>query len=132
MIFFQGIDLLDIRRIKKTYEKFGEKFISKIFSKNELKFLANELPKNRLIEKIASGFAAKEAASKAIGTGFRKGISFLDFEIYYDALNKPFINLNSKIESRINHIKSSEINTFVSISNEKNFVVALVTITISK
>ena len=74
---------LDVSLTLKTYEKFGEKFISKIFSKNELKFLSNELPKNRLIEKIASGFAAKEAASKAIGTGFRQGISFLDFEIYH-------------------------------------------------
>ncbi len=131
MIFFQGIDLLDIRRIAKTYERFGDRFTNKIFSKEELEFFLNNLPKKRLIEKIASGFAAKEAASKAIGTGFRQGISFLDFEIFYDILNKPFIKLNSKIKSKINDIKSKEISTYVSVSNEKNYVIAIVTIIIS-
>ena len=91
MYFYQGIDLLDIRRINKVYSRYGKKFINKIFSKGELSTLNKTFAKQRQIEKIASAFAVKEAASKALGTGFREGVGFADFELFYDANKRPFI-----------------------------------------
>ena len=64
MDFYQGIDLLDIRRIRKVYSRYGEKFMNKIFSKSEIGALNKRFAKQRLIEKISSAFAVKEAASK--------------------------------------------------------------------
>lgn len=128
MYFYQGIDLLDIRRIKKVYSRYGKKFINKIFTKGELSTLNKTFAKQRLIEKIASAFAVKEAASKALGTGFSEGVSFGDFELFYDANKRPFININSKLDKRFRKSSTGKINSFVSISNEKNFVIAIVTI----
>ena len=128
MYFYQGIDLLDIRRIKKVYSRYGKKFINKIFTKGELSTLNKTFAKQRLIEKIASVFAVKEAASKALGTGFREGVGFGDFELFYDANKRPFININSKLDKRFRKSSTGKINSFVSISNEKNFVIAIVTI----
>ena len=128
MYFYQGIDLLDIRRINKVYSRYGKKFINKIFSKGELSTLNKTFSKQRLIEKIASAFAVKEAASKALGTGFREGVSFGDFELFYDSNKRPFIYINSKLDKRFRMSSTGKINSFVSISNEKNFVIAIVTI----
>ena len=69
-----------------------------------------------------------EAASKALGTGFREGVGFGDFELFYDANKRPFININSKLDKRFRKSSTGKINSFVSISNEKNFVIAIVTI----
>ena len=128
MNYYQGIDLLDIRRIKKVYSRYGKKFMYKIFSKGELSNLNERFSKQRLIEKIASAFAVKEAASKALGTGFREGVSFFDFELFYDSNKRPFININPKIDKRFRKNSTGKVSSFVSISNEKNFVIAIVTI----
>ncbi len=127
MDFYQGIDLLDIRRIKKVHAKYGRKFLHKICSKKEQNILYKNYSKQRLDEKIASAFAVKEAASKAFGTGFRRGISFPDFELFYDLQKKPFVRINPKINQKIKKDKNKKISIFVSISNEKNFVIAIVT-----
>ena len=128
MDFYQGIDLLDIRRIRKVYSNYGKKFIHKIFSKSAIGALNKRFAKQRLIEKISSAYAVKEAASKALGTGFREGVSFADFELFYDSNNRPFININPKIDKRFRRNSTGKVNSFVSISNEKNFVIAIVTI----
>jgi len=128
MNFHQGVDLLDIRRIKKVLDKYNKRFVNRIFSSKELNFLYKNFSNQRLVEKIANGFAVKEAAAKALGTGFSQGIRFLDFELFYDSNNRPFISITSKVESKIRKNHKEKINIYVSISNEKNFVVAIVTI----
>ena len=79
MQFLQGIDLVKVERVKKIYEEYGEKFLEKIFSSNEI----NQIKKieNFQYKKIASKFSAKEAAAKALGTGISNGVKFQDFEI---------------------------------------------------
>ena len=72
MKILQGIDLLKISRIQKVHSKFGDKFLSKIFSIKEIE----QIKQKKILEKIATKFSAKEAVSKAIGTGFSKGLRF--------------------------------------------------------
>ena len=83
-----GIDIIDIRRIKKNIN--NKKFISRIFTTNEIK---NNKNKNKEMH-YAKRYAAKEAFSKALGTGFRNQLNFKNIEIKNDKLGKPYISKN--------------------------------------
>ena len=126
MFLSQGIDIVDNKRIEMLFTKYGDVFKKKILSKDEIKDIDKIISQKKKIQKISSRFAAKEAAAKAIGTGFRLGLKFTDIEITYDELGKPKLLLNELIKK--NFLKSKKkISSNVSISNEKNYTVAVVT-----
>lgn len=120
MKILQGIDLLKIERIKKIYLSYGIRFLKKILTDKEIKELKNS---KQISSKIAGKFSAKEAASKALGTGFADGVKHKDIEILNLESGKPIINLHSNAKQKLNNIQSSSI----SISNEDGFVVTIVT-----
>jgi holo-[acyl-carrier protein] synthase len=92
MISGIGNDLIDIRRVEALYQRFGERLLNKIFTEAEREQLRNTGSRNQtMAARLAKRIAAKEAASKALGTGFRQGISWKDFEIGRDSLGKPTI-----------------------------------------
>ncbi len=126
MIFKQGIDIVENKRIERIYSKYKNKFISKIFTQNEIIDLKKINSKIVFIRKITSRFAAKEAAAKALGTGFREGLKFTDIEIKYDRLEKPEIKLKKEIFHKIFSEKKNFLSS-VTISNEKTHTIALVT-----
>lgn len=126
MFLSQGIDIVDNKRIEMLFTKYGDVFKKKILSKDEIKDIDKIISQKKKIQKISSRFAAKEATAKAIGTGFRLGLKFTDIEITYDELGKPKLLLNELIKK--NFLKSKKkISSNVSISNEKNYTVAVVT-----
>ena len=90
MIIGHGIDLIDIRRVEKTINKFGNRFINRIFTKGEIIRSDN---RNKRIESYAKRFAAKEACSKALGTGFRSGVYWRDIEVVNEKTGKPVLKL---------------------------------------
>ena len=96
MIIGHGIDLIDIRRVEKTINKFGNRFINRIFTKGEIIRSDN---RNRRIESYAKRFAAKEACSKALGTGFRKGVYWRDIEVINNKSGKPELFLHNGARS---------------------------------
>ncbi len=125
--FSQGIDIVEVERIKKVVHKYNYKFLEKIFSNKEIEiFKQLKLYNESTILKIAGRFAAKEAASKALGTGLRKGIKFSDFEITNDINGQPLINFKGQAKETLNKYK--KIKSTVTISNEKLYAVALVTL----
>ena len=120
MEILQGIDLLEVKRIKKIYLNYQNKFLKKIFTDSEIK----QIKKNENVYyKIAGKFSAKEAVVKAMGTGFSDGIKIKDIEIINLKNGKPIINLYGKAKKRIGNIESSS----VSISNDGDFVVSIAT-----
>ena len=121
MIILQGIDLLKINRIERVYLNYGEVFLKKIFSDNEILQILEKGNKTKY--KLASKFSAKEAASKAIGTGFSDGVRFKDIEVLNLRNGKPSINLYGMAKKKVKNIISSS----VSISDDDNFVIAIVT-----
>ena len=126
MFLSQGIDIVDNRRIEMLFIKYGDVFKKKILSKDEIIDIDKIISQKKKIQKISSRFAAKEATAKAIGIGFRLGLKFTDIEITYDELGKPKLLLNELIKK--NFLKSkNKISSNVSISNEKNYTVAVVT-----
>lgn len=91
LILGVGVDIVEIRRIKEAIDKHVN-FIDRIFSKNEIAYLKS---RNLRPEFVSGRFAAKEAVSKALGTGF-SGFEFKDIEIDRTAAGKPIVVLKGK------------------------------------
>lgn len=87
-----GNDIIEINRIEKAIKKIN--FITKVFTENEIKLF--EI-KGKRTEFFAGRFAAKEAVSKALGTGFRE-FSLTDIEILNDSLGKPYVTFKNNID----------------------------------
>ena len=98
MIIGHGIDLIDIRRVEKTINKFGNRFINRIFTKGEIIRSDNI---NKRVESYAKRFAAKEACSKALGTGFRSGVYWKDIEVVNEKSGKPILKLTGGAFKRL-------------------------------
>jgi len=115
MTFSVGTDIVEIGRIKKIIDE-NKKFITKIFTKNEIEFC--EKKKNNKYESYAARFAAKEAVYKALSERIIGDYNWTDFEIINDDSGKPRVFLNIKIEG----IEGIE----VSLSHSKEYAVAYV------
>ena len=126
-----GSDLLDIRRIEKTLMKFGERFKNRIFTKNEIAKCEKRYNK---ISCYAKRFAAKEATSKALGTGFRNGIFWKDLEVINHESGKPSIKFHGNslkhLKSLVSFNETPCIN--LTITDEYPYAQALVTISSEK
>lgn len=96
-----GTDITEISRIEKACQ--NEKFIKRIYTENEIK---EYIRRNKNITYLAGRFAAKEAVSKALGTGMRN-IFFKDIEILSDSLGKPYVVTVGKLENMVIHISVS-------------------------
>lgn len=111
-----GIDIIEIDRVKKAIER-TRGFMEKLFTEKELEFYSSKVYR---AESIAGNFAAKEAVSKAIGTGFRQ-FSVKDIEIFRDPLGKPIVSLSEKVYKVIGQ-RNVEIH--LSISHNKTNAIA--------
>src|SRR5438309_7398957 len=78
MIVGSGVDLAEVPRIRKAIERFGQHFIGRIYTPREIEYV--EKRQAGRFERFAARFAAKEAGMKAIGTGWRHGVRWVDFE----------------------------------------------------
>ena len=112
-----GVDIIEIYRIKELLEK-NPRFLERTFTNNEVEYFKS---KGLKAETVAGNFAAKEAISKAIGTGIRK-FNFKDIEVLRNELGKPIV----KTYNNLNHIciAYNVIEIKVSISHCKDYVVA--------
>lgn len=90
MILGLGSDLIDIRRIEKTLDRFGERFIDRIFTDIEQQKADR---RSARAASYAKRFAAKEACSKALGTGFRKGVFWRDMGVVNEPSGRPTMDL---------------------------------------
>jgi len=116
MIIGIGTDIIEINRIEKVMMRTSS-FLDKSFTDNEIEYFKLKGLKGNV---IAGNFAAKEAISKALGTGFR-GFGLKDIEVLRDKLGKPVVNLSNKVY-KILDLK--EFNMYVSISHSKENAIA--------
>jgi phosphopantethiene--protein transferase domain len=112
MSFSIGVDIIEIDRIKQSIDRYGQKFLDKIFTKREQEYCLRFKECER---QFAGRFAAKEACVKALGTGITNQISWKDIEIVTDPKGKPIVvvtsNLdtvlqNERLEVSISHCKA--------------------------
>ena len=101
MVIGMGGDLIDIRRVERTLDRFGERFVKRIFT--ELERSNSESRANRAAS-YARRFAAKEACAKALGTGFRGGVFWRDLGVYNLPFGKPALELTGGARTRLEEL----------------------------
>ena len=127
-LFGVGTDIIQVNRLKKSLNK--KPFLSRIYSKEEIiKCKRSKINSNC----FAKRFAAKEAFSKALGTGISKGINFNEIVILNEKSGKPYIKLINKTKKIVERkLKKKIYKISLSIADEKDYAVAFVTISIWK
>lgn len=119
-----GSDIVDVIRIKKALKK--KNFKKRIFSSSEIKYIENNTNK---IPSYAKKFAAKEAFSKALGTGISGGIFFNEISIDNDKNGKPEIALLGNTNKVVKKIIKKNYKIFLTITDEQRYAFATVIIT---
>ncbi len=122
MIIGVGVDIVEVDRIQSLIKKWGEKFALRIFSEAERSFFSGSVVRADLLSRQ---FAAKEAVSKALGTGL-SGIRLSDVTVLRDKKGKPFVELLGKAASEASAIGVNRIH--VSIADERDYAIAYVVI----
>ena len=119
-----GVDIVENKRIQKSIK--DPLFKKRVYSFNELK---KSKGVNNKVAYYSKRFAAKEAFSKALGTGFRMNLNFKDIEVMNDKMGKPYYVKNKKITKIIQKkFKIKNYKCFLSISDENNYSTAFVII----
>jgi holo-[acyl-carrier protein] synthase len=118
MVIGIGTDIIEIDRIKNSIEKYGDKFLSKIYTEAEINYCQNKANK---FQHFAARFAAKEAVYKALVTGWQEVLSWQDIEIFNEATGMPRVTIFGKLKEFL----SEDKNLKVSISHSKNYVTAV-------
>ena len=127
MIIGIGQDICDVTRISKTINRFGNRFKHRIFTDNEI--IKCESRYNS-VDSYARRFAAKEACSKALGTGFRKGVFYKDIEVLNLPSGKPSIKLKGGALNQYRLITKNNIEASINVSltDDKKLALAIVII----
>src|SRR5262249_31936393 len=85
-----GVDIVECLRIGRMIEQHGELFLTRIFTEREIRYCQD---RKRSVEHFAGGWAAKEAVRKALGVGWRRGLTFTDVEVRNEAAGRPQVHL---------------------------------------
>ena len=119
-IFGIGTDIVSVVRIKKSIK--NKRFVSRVYNVKEISKCKKLIKSENC---FAKRFAAKEAFSKALGTGFRMNLNFKDIEVVNNKMGKPYYIKNKKITKIIQkNFKIKNFKCFLSISDEKNYSTA--------
>ncbi len=128
MIIGIGNDLIDIRRIEKTLDRFGDRFVERCFTETERK----KSDKRRLrAASYAKRYAAKEACSKALGTGFRKGVFWRDLGVVNLPGGKPTMELTNGARDRLDEILPDGMDAQIDLTITDEYPIAEATVIIS-
>ena len=129
-IFCIGTDIININRVEKSIKRYGKKFKNKIFTKNEIKYCDKKKHSSSFYSKR---FAAKEALTKALGTGLNNKINLKNIEITNNKSGKPSIKLSGKTLSFLKKkIKKKAFQIDLSLSDDKPWAQATVIISYKK
>lgn len=121
MIYGIGTDIVEVARLEHSIEQFGDEFASRILAESEMQSYQHTKLKARF---LAKRFAAKEAFSKALGTGIRGVVSFQNIAVSHDDLGKPMLVLAQELADLVQEKHITQMH--VSISDEKNLAAAFV------
>ena len=128
MIIGLGSDLIDIRRVEKSIERFGDRFLSRIFTDLERR---KSDGRNQRAASYAKRFAAKEACSKALGTGLRKGVFWRDMGVVNLPGGKPSLTLTGGALRRLQEITPAGLAAQIDLTITDDFPLAQAIVIIS-
>lgn len=122
MVLGIGIDIIEIERIKKSVDEYGDSFLRKIYTKRELDY---SLSRKNKYQHLAARFAAKEAIYKALSNDTDKVYSWQDVEIYNEVNGLPKVNFYGELKDYLNDGKQLKI----SMSHSDNYVTCVAILT---
>jgi|SRR5271168_789552 len=123
MIIGTGIDMTEISRIQHSIERYGKRFIDRIFTAREKEYC---LRKRNAAESFAARFAAKEAAAKALGTGISYGVNWLEIEVTREPSGRPGLALHGRAAQIAARLGVN--NAFLSLTHSDTLAMASVTL----
>jgi holo-[acyl-carrier protein] synthase len=121
MIVAIGIDLVEIARIEEVFTRRGERFRARVFTEGEISYCESRASK---LSSYAARFAAKEAAMKALGTGWAEGVGWRDVEVVSGPSGAPTLELRGRALERMREIGATR--ALVSLTHSGNLAMAQV------
>jgi holo-[acyl-carrier protein] synthase len=121
MIYGIGIDLVENNRLEKIIEKWGSKFLQRVFSDGEIQYCGKHIQSSI---HYGARFAAKESFLKALGIGLGMGVKLKDIEVVRDKSGKPDLVLRGGAKEQIEKRKIT--NTYLSLAHTKKYATAIV------
>ncbi len=116
MIVGTGVDICEVPRIKAATERFGQRFLRRVFTSEEARYC---LGKPNAAERLAARFAAKEAGMKAIGTGLRHGITWQDLEVVRLPGQRPNLRFSGKAKEFADRLGCKRVHLSLSHTAEQ-------------
>ena len=113
-----GTDIIEIERIRQAIERYGDRFLNRIYTREELKIYGHHA------HSLAASFASKEAVMKVLGTGNR-GVSWREIETLYHPTGKPLIRLNGRAKIQAEKLGIKEIDVSLSHSRDNAIAIAI-------
>jgi holo-[acyl-carrier protein] synthase len=121
MIAGSGIDIIEIERIQRSINRFGQRFLNRVYLRGEQEYC---LRKRNAAESFAARFAAKEAAAKALGTGMSHGVNWLEIEIVREPSGRPTLRFHGRAAQRADQM--GVLRTSLSLTHSTGLAVASV------
>jgi len=119
MIIGTGIDIVNIERIERLMDRWGDHFLGRVYTDREISWCRK---RSHVAECFATRFAAKEAFLKAIGSGLRNGIQWMDIEVENDSMGKPFLSFHRKAKAVLQACRIQR--AWLTLSHDRPFAVA--------
>jgi len=121
MVIGVGTDLIEIARISHSIDRFGDRFLHRVFTPREIAYCRS---KKNAAESFAARFAAKEAAAKALGTGISRGVSWLELEVVRLPSGQPTLSLSGRAAQCATRLGVARAS--LSLTHSKDFALAVV------
>jgi holo-[acyl-carrier protein] synthase len=121
MIIATGIDIVEISRLSQAFDRRGERFRNRIFTAEEISYCEG---RSSRMESYAARFAAKEAAMKALGTGWGEGVGWRDIEVVRSAVGAPSLRFHGRALECLKHLGADCAH--LSLSHSRDIAVAQV------
>ncbi|MBW1741090.1 MAG: holo-ACP synthase [Deltaproteobacteria bacterium] len=121
MIFGIGIDMVKVSRVENAIKRWGDRFLKRVFTQAEIEYCHH---RGHAASRFALRFAAKEAFSKALGLGFRKGLSLRHIEVLHGPNGRPHLSLHRKANELCERYGIK--NSFLSLTDDGIYAVAVV------
>ena len=119
MIFGTGIDIIEIDRIKKSLERYSQRFENKVFTDGEINYCQSQADPGK---HFAARFAVKEAVSKSLGTGISNDVGFKDIEVVNNESGKPIVKMAGRGKLLFEKLNLKSIH--ISISHDRHYAIA--------
>lgn len=124
-LFGIGTDVIEVARIAKAIETYGDQFLRRIYAEEEIRYSSR---KPHSAEHFAARFAAKEAYAKAIGTGVRRQFTWRNVVVRNAPSGQPWIELREEMQERARRIAGGEVRVLLSLTHTRELAEAMVTV----